>query len=92
MNIRIKDKEGRDMQLEGIVNRIRKTLGFWKRRGLKLKEKVVVVNALIMSKLVYVMNVLDVPERVLKEVERMVSDFLWDGKGVGIAREALENE
>ncbi|KAI3371017.1 hypothetical protein L3Q82_023673 [Scortum barcoo] len=31
-------------------------------------------------------------ERVLKEVERMVSDFLWDGKGVRIAREVMENE
>lgn len=92
VNLGIKDKEGRDMQYEGIVNNIRKTLGFWKQRGLGLKGKVVVVNTLVMSKLVYVMNVLDVPERVMKEVEREVSEFLWDGKGVRIAREVMENE
>lgn len=92
VNLGIEDREGRDMQYEGIVNSVRKTLGFWKLRGLTLRGKVVVVNALIMSKLVYVMNVLDVPERVLKEVERMVSEFLWDGKGVRIAREVMENE
>ena len=92
VNLGIEEKEGRDRQYEGIVNRIRKTLGFWKRRGLKLKGKVIVVNCLIMSKLVYVMNVMDVPEKVMKEVGGMVSDFLWDGKGVRIAREVLENE
>lgn len=92
VNLGIADREGRDMQYEGIVNSIKKMLGFWKMRGLKLKGKVIVVNALVMSKLVYVMNVLDMPERVSKEVERMVSEFLWGGKGVKIAREVLENE
>ncbi len=52
-----------------------------------LKGKVIVVNVLVMCK-----NELDVPERTLKEVERMVSKFLWDGKGVRRAREVLENE
>ena len=92
VSLGIEEKEGRDRQYEGIMNNIKKTLGAWKQRRLKLKWKVVVVNALIMSKLVYVMNVMDGPERVLKEVERMVSDFLWDGKGVRIAKEVLENE
>ena len=45
-----------------------------------------------MSKRVYVMNVLDMPDEVIKEVERMVSEFLWGGKGDRIAREVLENE
>ena len=68
------------MQYEGLVNSIKKTLGFWKMRGLKLKGKVIVVNGLVMSKLVYVMNVLDVPVKVSKEVERMVREFLWEGR------------
>uniref|UniRef100_A0A671TR16 Reverse transcriptase domain-containing protein n=1 Tax=Sparus aurata TaxID=8175 RepID=A0A671TR16_SPAAU len=92
VNLGIKDKEGRDMQLEGIVNSIKKTLSFWKHRGLGLKGKVVVVNALVMSKFAYVMNVMDVPERVLKDVDKLVSEFLWEGKGVRIAREVMENE
>ena len=52
----------------------------------------IVVNGLVMSKLVYVMNVLDMPDKVSKEVERMVSEFLWGGRGVRIAREILDNE
>ena len=92
VNLGIKEEEGRDRQYEGIVNSIRKTLGFWRKRGLKLKGKVIVVNALIMSKMVYAMNVMEVPVRVMKEVEGLVNNFLWDGKGAKIAREVLENE
>ena len=92
VNLGIADKEGRDVQYEGLVNSIKKTLSFWKMRGLKLKGKVIVVNGLVISKFVYVMNVLDVPVKVSKEVERMVSEFLWGGKGVRIAREILEND
>ena len=50
------------------------------------------VNALIMSKMVYAMNVMEVPVREMKEVEGLVNNFLWDGKGAKIAREVLENE
>lgn len=45
---------------------VKKTLRFWKRRKLNLRGKVIVINGLIKSKLVYVMNALDVPERIIK--------------------------
>ncbi|KAF3847406.1 hypothetical protein F7725_020434 [Dissostichus mawsoni] len=80
---RIKDREGRDIQYERITESIRKTLTFWKRRKLKLRGKIIVVNGLIMSKLIYVLNVLDVPERVLKEIDKIIR--------VKIAKEVLEN-
>lgn len=89
INLGLEGREGRDMQYEGIMNSIRRILMFWGRRRLKLKGKVVVANALIMSKLVYTMTVMDVPDRVLKETETLVSEFLWGGRGVRIAREVL---
>ena len=92
INLGIEGEEGRDRQYEVMINSLKKTLGFWKLRKLKLKGKVVVVNALIVSKIIYVMNVMDVPVRVLKEVEGIISNFLWDGGGVRIARGVLEND
>ena len=92
INLGLKDREGRDVQYEGVLGSIRKTLRFWKLRKLKLRGKVVVVNGLIMSKLVYIMSVLDVPERVVREINKIVSEFIWDGRGIRIAREVLENE
>ncbi|KAF3850000.1 hypothetical protein F7725_019719 [Dissostichus mawsoni] len=91
MKMNLKDREGRDIQYERITESIRKTLTFWKRRKLKLRGKIIVVNGLLMSKLIYVLNVLDVPERVLKEIDKIISELLWDGRGVKIAKEVLEN-
>lgn len=62
INLGLEGREGRDMQYEGIMNSIRRILMFWGRRRLKLKGKVVVANALIMSKLVYTMSVMHVPD------------------------------
>lgn len=92
VNLGIKDREGRDAQYEGIIEGARKTLRVWKGRKLKLRGKITVVNGLIMSKLMYTMNVLDAPERVIREIDKVISDFIWDGKGVRIAKEILEND
>lgn len=82
IHLGISDVEGRDVQYEGIVRDIQRTLRFWRMRTFKLRGKVLVVNGLIMSTLVYVMNVLDVPDRVLKKINSLVSYFICDGKGL----------
>lgn len=87
-----KEKEARDLTWTGVLNKVKQVLNLWKQRGLKLKGKVIVVNSLLMSKFVYVLNVLDMPEWVTKEVKQLVSDFLWGGKGVKIAHQTLIGE
>ena len=47
------------------------------------------INSLLMSIFIYVMNVLDMPEWVLSEMNKILADFLWDGKGVKIAFKTL---
>ena len=89
VNIGVKEKEARDITWTGVLNKMKQTLNFWKQRGLRLKGKVIVINALILSKVVYVMGALDIPEWVLKEINRVVSDFLWRGKGVRISHQTL---
>lgn len=83
------EKDARDMTWTGVINKLKQTLNFWKQRGLRLRGKVIVVNALIMSKLVYIIGALDMPEWVHNEVNRAVSDFIWGGKGVKIAHSTL---
>ncbi|KAF3858933.1 hypothetical protein F7725_012134 [Dissostichus mawsoni] len=61
-------------------------------RRLKLRGKVTVINGLIGSKLVYIMNVMEMPERVHKEIDTAINAFLWSGRGARIVREVMENE
>ena len=56
---------------------------------LKLKGKVVVINAVILSKVVYAMNVIDMPEWVHKELNNIINNYIWDGKPARIAHITL---
>ena len=92
INVGIEDRRGREIQYDEIIGGMRKVFGLWKNRKLGLRGKVVVINSLVLSKLIYVMNVVEVPEEVIKKINEMIKDFLWEGRGVRIARDVLENE
>lgn len=70
--IGVKEKEARDLTWSGVINKVRKVVNMWKGRLLKLKGKVIVINSLLMSIFVHVMNVLDVPEWVLTEINKIL--------------------
>ena len=75
-----------------IVQNVRNTLGKWYHRDLTLMGKVQVVNTLCASLFVYKMMVLpEIPNKVVKNVENVVRDFLWNGKKSKISFAILQN-
>ena len=89
VNLGVKEKEARDLTWTGVLNKIKQVMNFWKQRGLKLKGKVVVINALVLSKCNYVLSAIDLPEWVINEINNAINDFLWMGKGVRISSKTL---
>ena len=72
-----------DMLLQNYKNKLkdlRDTLCIWKKRKLSLQGKVLVIMSLALSKLVYLFSVLETPNWVIKEAERLTNEFLWDNK------------
>ena len=62
-----------------------------KMRDLSLVGKIQVINALIGSLFMYKMTVLpNAPDRVIQEVESVIKDFIWNGKGAKIKFEILQ--
>ena len=57
----------------------------WKSRYLSLKGKVTVINSLALPKILYLASVIHTPNNVIKELQSLVLDFLWDGKPPKIA-------
>ena len=57
------------------VKTIENILKQWSRRKLSLKGKIVVINALALSTIVYPSTVLDVPIKTLEEVNRLLYNF-----------------
>ena len=45
-----------------------------------MKGRIWVTNILILSKLWYVSRVKDIPQDLLAEINKLISDFVWEGK------------
>ena len=52
----------------------------WKARSLSLKGKVLVVNSLVISRIVYVLNLTNLPNWVVPKLKSAILDFIWSGK------------
>lgn len=68
---------------------MKKRLGFWKLRNLHIKGRVLVLNALLLSKVWYVLSVTELPAWAEKEIRGMVTRFLWEGKPAKISYDTL---
>ena len=75
-----------------ILAKVKEVLSKWYNRGLSLIGKVQVVNALVASLFVYKMMVLPkIPDTILKNVDNIIRDFLWDKKKSKIGFKILQN-
>ena len=75
-----------------VVEKARNVLNTWYNRGLSLLGKIQVVNTLVASLFVYKMMVLpQIPEKVWKNMDNIIRDFLWNGKKSKVAYHILHN-
>ena len=64
----------------------------WYLRSLSVSGKVVIINALMSSLFVYRMMVLPaMPKNIMKEVNNIVTEFLWKGRRSKISLSLLQN-
>ena len=74
-----------------LIEKSRSTLDAWFNRGLTLMGKVQVVNALVASLFVYKMMVLpSVPKNIIKTLENIIREFIWDKKKSKVALPILQ--
>ena len=69
----------------------RKCLTSWSLRRLSLNGKIAVLKSLVASQLVYVLTSLQSKESIIREVNSLFYDFLWDGKNDKIKRKVMIN-
>lgn len=83
------EREMRDMMWDDVIGRMERVLNFWKMRELTLRGKVLVLNALMLSKMWYVLSVTPMPRWISKRIKAVVLKFLWDSKPSKIAYETI---
>ena len=90
ITITMNENRSVDANFTTLVKAIKNILKQWSRRKLSLKGKITVINALALSLIVYPASVLITPINVLEEINKILYDFLWDGKKPKIAAKIME--
>ena len=68
------------------IKNLEKTLNSWKRRNLTLYGKINIGKTFGLFKLIYNSSLLVIPEKLIKEIEKLIFRFIWDGKPAKIKK------
>ena len=71
------------------IDKLESQLKLWKYRGLSVMGKVLILNTLGLSGLIYLRTVYPIPKPCLNRVNTLIFNFLWSGKNEMIKREVL---
>lgn len=74
------------------ITKMENRIFLWKKRRLSLKGRITVANTLIISLIVFIASVLPTPNRVFKEVNKMIREFIWCDKRDKIAYDNVIQE
>ena len=92
LGVKIAHEELIEKNYQDIIEKVKKQLQAWTNRGLSLIGKIQVVNTLIASLFVYKMMVLPkIPCNIVKTVNNMIREYIWNGKKSKIAYNILQN-
>ena len=64
----------------GKINKIKQKLNIWKQRNLTIYGNILIIKAFALSQLLHVAAVCHIPKKIMTEVERIIYEFLWNGK------------
>ena len=82
-----------EMNYADQIEKIKNKITYWKGKGISLCGRVRVMNILILSRLWYRTNILNVSSVSLKKIESMVRDYIWeDKKGARVRQGVLQLE
>jgi hypothetical protein len=68
---------------------IRSTLKAWQNRKLSIKGKVTIINSLIIPHMIYIGTVLEIPKWVIDSFNKIIYEYLWDGKTPKVKRSCI---
>ena len=72
------------------IRKIKTILNIWSNRKLTLHGKVVAVNSLATSGIWYLSNILELPEKYAKEIDKIIFDFIWSYRKHFISKEQIQ--
>ena len=81
-----------DTNYNCLIDKIRDKVELWKKRKLSIFGRILIIKTLLFSQLIYKMNVLPfLPESSIKEIHKIILDYLWESKPPSIAHTTMIN-
>ena len=69
-----------EINLEERFKKFKNILNMWEQRDLSLKGKITILKSLAMTQLIYVTNVLYVPNTFIERIQKEIQHFVWNDK------------
>ena len=70
----------RNLNLKNRILKIQRKLNLWKQRNLTCFGKILIIKTFVLSELLFISSVLLIPDNIINEIEKMIFEFLWNGK------------
>ena len=74
------------------LEKLQKTLNLWKMRDLSLIGRILITKQLGLSKFIYVTKIVDTPEDICREIDKIIYEYIWKGKKAMIKKSTLIGE
>lgn len=72
--------------------KMKSIINMWAGRNLTLIGRAQIIKTFIISQLLYVSSALDVPEDIIKEVDKLIFKFIWNNKKAKLRKSVLKRD
>ena len=72
-----------------VIKKMERVLAIWRWRNLSLSGKIMVFKSLVFSKIIFISFLNKVPNGILKKIQEIQQDFIWNGKTPKVKHNAL---
>ena len=71
------------------IEKIIRLVKAWKKRKMTLIGRIQIAKSLLIPQITYLISVIPIAKKVISEVEKIIFDFIWDGKSEKVKRKTL---
>ena len=85
----IDTQETLNLNLTERIKAIATLINIWKGRRLSLKGKITILKTLILPQVQFLFSMIEIPETILNQIDKIFFDYLWDSKPSKIKRSTI---
>ena len=85
----LNSQENLDLNLTDRLKSMNTLMNIWKSRKLSIKGKITILRTLILPQVQFLFSMIVIPETILKRLDNMLFDFLWDSKPAKVKRSTI---